>query len=63
MQSIFCKYWSDVIKIAIVSNSTSNCNLITHFSGNITHYDYLYLVKMELVTPPNTAGDNIDAGQ
>lgn len=54
MQSIFCKYWSDVIKIEIVSNSTSNCNLITPFSGNITHYDYLYLVNMELVTPPPT---------
>lgn len=28
---LFSKNWSDVIKIVITNNSTSNCNLISHF--------------------------------
>lgn len=37
--------WSDVIKIAIMNNSTSKCNSITlfFFPSNVTDYSCLYL--------------------
>lgn len=39
----FWKNWTDVINIVILTNSTSNCNLI--FPSNVTDYIYLYFEK------------------